>query len=163
MIHIAETAQLQTLSFAVASAKHTIWAFAYNVSAPHTRASPQFKQLWQTLKDQAQRGIDCRLILPSLADSSNLGDWAHNSLADLHSTGWKMRRVGAGRLQHSKSWLIDGRIGILTSANLTDTALSNNIEHMSLAEGSKDCQLMMTTFMQHWTTSKKIEATQWRE
>jgi len=161
MIIIPEEQQIQTLSYAVASAKYSIFCFAYNVSAPHTKATPTYKSLWTCLLEQARRGIDCRMILPSQIDSHANGNWEHNSLSELQAAGWKLRRVKTGRLQHSKSWLIDGKRGILTSANLSDCALTNNIEHMTVTEGAKACLPFLDAWLTHWPRSTKAEGLRW--
>jgi phosphatidylserine/phosphatidylglycerophosphate/cardiolipin synthase-like enzyme len=156
MKYIDDQHHLAALSFVVAGAKHSIWLMAYNVSGPKPKPDPQFLALWNSLLIAPSRSIDCRLILPAASDAHHEDTADTRSANALTRAGWITRRVRPGRLQHSKNWIVDGTQGILTSANLSETALTSNIENLIVLQGSIECAPLRQNFMRHWMSAVPV-------
>ena len=93
------------------------------------------------LCEAVQRGVDVRLILETKADSGGkLGQDAAAALNDLPASVefyvWpgKMRESPHSSL-HAKAALADGELALVTSANLTASALDRNMELGLLVRG----------------------------
>lgn len=86
------------------------------------------------LRDAAQRGVDVRLILETEEDSGGrLSVDAADAFAELHQTVtfWVWpgeQRPQQGASMHAKAVVVDGRVALVTSANLTGAALQKNME-----------------------------------
>lgn len=86
------------------------------------------------LRDAAMRGVDVRLILETDEDSGGrLSVDAADAFAELHHvvTFWTWpgaQRPEQGAAMHAKAAIVDGRVALVTSANLTGAALDRNME-----------------------------------
>lgn len=85
------------------------------------------------LNRAAERGVDLRLILESSTDSAGrLTLDAARAFSDLTATatiyGWPVANREHGAVMHAKTAVIDRRTAFVTSANLTESAVSRNIE-----------------------------------
>jgi cardiolipin synthase len=82
----------------------------------------------------ANRGVDVRLILETAEDSGGkLSKDAADAFRELHDlvSFWvwpKKRRPEGGASMHVKAVVVDGRVALVTSANLTGHALERNME-----------------------------------
>jgi cardiolipin synthase len=86
------------------------------------------------LRAAATRGVDVRLILETAEDSDgHLFKDAADAFKDLHDlvSFWvwpRDRRPEGGASMHVKAVVVDGRVALVTSANLTGHALERNME-----------------------------------
>jgi len=129
---------------------------AYNVSGARTTASPQYAALWAALLALPARSVDARMLLPHPASSTRQNVHERASLKELTAAGWRIKTAPPGRLQHSKAWIQDGRAAILTSANLSETALTQNHEHLLLGRGAGVCLPLTRRFVQLWQAAHPL-------
>jgi phosphatidylserine/phosphatidylglycerophosphate/cardiolipin synthase-like enzyme len=86
------------------------------------------------LRSAANRGVDVRLILETAEDSDgHLSKDAADAFRELNDlvSFWvwpKKRRPEGGASMHVKAVVVDGRVALVTSANLTGHALERNME-----------------------------------
>lgn len=86
------------------------------------------------LRNAVERGVDIKLILETEEDSGGrLSVDAADAFAELHQTVtfwvWPgAQRPQQGAAMHAKAVVVDGRVALVTSANLTGAALEKNME-----------------------------------
>jgi phosphatidylserine/phosphatidylglycerophosphate/cardiolipin synthase-like enzyme len=101
--------------------------------------------LVEELRAAVRRGVRVRLVLESAAASrGRLDDDAARAFAALGGAvevlEWPAELRGDGRaagVLHAKAVVVDGRVALISSANLTAAALDHNMELGLLVEGGK--------------------------
>jgi phosphatidylserine/phosphatidylglycerophosphate/cardiolipin synthase-like enzyme len=141
---------LSELQSELDAAHHSIDLLAYNVGRADRHGHTPYSQLWQTLLALPTNGLRCRALLPNLADGHADNIAQHAALMLLHANGWQLRRAQAGRVQHAKAWIIDGMLALLTSANLSESALTRNIEHMVSVDDRAILNALNAQFRRLW-------------
>ena len=99
--------------------------------------------LLEELRSAAARGVRVRLVLESAAASrGRLDDDAARAFAALEGTvevlEWPAELRGDGKAKgvlHAKAVVVDGRVALVSSANLTAAALDHNMELGLLVRG----------------------------
>ena len=97
-------------------------------------AAYKVPEVVEALRAAAMRGVDVRLILETAEDSGGaLKQDAADAFTALHQTVsfwvWpKARRPESGASMHVKAAVVDSRVALVTSANLTGAALEKNME-----------------------------------
>jgi cardiolipin synthase A/B len=117
-------------------------------------------QLLKTLIDAAQRGVDVKLILPSVSDSGLVFHAGRSHYSELLAAGVKIYERG-GSLLHSKTVLIDGVWSSIGSSNLDWRSFLHNDEINAVVLGREFAQQMQAMFAQDLAASTAIDAEQW--
>lgn len=99
--------------------------------------------LGEELRAASERGVRGRLVLESAAGSrGRLDDDAARAFASLGGTvevlEWPAELRGGGKatgVLHAKAVVVDGRVALVSSANLTAAALDHNMELGLLVRG----------------------------
>jgi cardiolipin synthase len=86
------------------------------------------EQLLFALTSAARRGVKSTLILPSRCDSRFVGATARSYYEDLLKAGFELFEYRHGLL-HSKTMIVDGKIGLIGSANLDRRSFELNFEN----------------------------------
>ena len=86
------------------------------------------EQLLFALTSAARRGVKTTLILPSRCDSRFVGATARSYYEDLLKAGMKLFEYRHGLL-HSKTMVVDGKVGLIGSANLDRRSFELNFEN----------------------------------
>lgn len=143
-----------TLISAIGSAEKQVYLTnAYFVPDP---------QLLKSLTDAAGRGVDVRLILPSVSDSSLVFHAGRAHYSGLLSGGVKLyEHVGA--LLHAKTAVIDGVWSTVGSTNLDWRSFLDNDEVDAVILGREFGQRMLNMFSRDQAESKAIDPGQWEE
>ncbi|MDA2988340.1 MAG: DISARM system phospholipase D-like protein DrmC [Actinomycetota bacterium] len=124
--HVPVRMTAQVLVELIAEARTQLFVVSY--------AAYKVAAVSNALRDAAQRGVDVRLILETEEDSGGrLSVDAADAFAELHQTVtfwvWPgKQRPQQGASMHAKAVVVDGRVALVTSANLTGAALQNNME-----------------------------------
>jgi len=124
--HVPVRMTAQVLVELIAEARTQIFVISY--------AAYKVAAVSNALRDAAQRGVDVRLILETEEDSGGrLAVDAADAFAELHQTVtfwvWPgAQRPQQGAAMHAKAVVVDGRVALVTSANLTGAALQKNME-----------------------------------
>jgi len=154
---VDESQHLPTVAALATAARFSLWVAAYNVSGARSTACPAYAALWAALLALPGRRADCRMLLPHPAISTRQNPPERTSLKELTGAGWRIKTAPPGRLQHSKAWIQDGRSAILTSANLSETALTKNHEHLLLGHGAAVCLPLTRRFVALWTAAHPLD------
>jgi cardiolipin synthase len=142
-----------TLISAIRSAETAVYLTnAYFVPDP---------QLLDTLQAAARRGVDVKLILPSITDSSLVFHAGRSHYDDLLQAGVKIyeRR---DRLLHAKTALIDGVWSTIGSTNLDWRSFLHNDEVDAVVLGRAFGAQMQAMFESDLAASNAITLEQWR-
>lgn len=86
------------------------------------------EQLLFALTSAARRGVKTTLVLPSRCDSRFVGATARSYYEDLLKAGMKLFEYRHGLL-HSKTMVVDGKVGLIGSANLDRRSFELNFEN----------------------------------
>lgn len=117
-------------------------------------------QLLKTLTDAAQRGVDVKLILPSVSDAGIVFHAGRSHYSELLAAGVKIYERG-GSVLHSKTVLIDGVWSSIGSSNLDWRSFLHNDEVNAVVMGREFAQQMQAMFAQDLAASTAIDAEQW--
>ena len=86
------------------------------------------EQLLFALTSAARRGVGTTLILPCRCDSRFVGATARSYYEDMLKAGMRLYEYRPGLL-HSKTMIVDGRVGLIGSANLDRRSFELNFEN----------------------------------
>lgn len=118
-------------------------------------------QLLTSLKEAVARGVDVRLLLPEITDSSLVLHASRSFYDELLSSGVKIyERQGA--LLHAKTALIDGVWSTIGSTNLDWRSFVHNQEINAVMLGQDFGTKMLHVFEKDLTASKQITLAAWR-
>lgn len=119
------------------------------------------EQLVQALLAAVQRGVDVRLILPSMTDSRSAAYAAHSHYTKLLSGGVKIYERRAALL-HAKTLVIDGVWSCVGSANLDWRSAVDNDEVAAVVLSREFAGRMLEVFAQDQAQSDEIKLEQWK-
>jgi hypothetical protein len=108
----------------------------YVVRRPYRDSLREYGMLWGLLKGLPGRGVRCDLLL----DGHRKPRWHaaanRRGAALMAAAGWRVRMGRPGAVHHAKLWLVDGRIAVAGSHNLTEAAMKREQEvSVELREG----------------------------
>ena len=143
-----------TLMSAIANAEKSIYLTnAYFVPDP---------QLLQALVDAAHRGVDVKLLLPSLSDSSLVFHAGRAHYQALLEGGVKIYER-SGAVLHSKTAVIDGVWSTVGSTNLDWRSFRDNDEINAVILGREFAQQMGVMFSKDLAASHQIDLPAWNQ
>ncbi len=117
-------------------------------------------QLLKSLTDAARRGVDVRLILPSVSDSALVFHAGRAHYSELLAGGVKLyEHVGA--LMHAKTAVIDGVWSTVGSTNLDWRSFLDNDEVNAVILGHDFGQKMQAMFASDLEASQLIDKKKW--
>ena len=142
---------------ALRAAEKSVLVSMYMVS-PHWRVPNRFKlNLLDDLENCARRGLICRAILASpttIATREAYNATAAKSLAD---AGWKIRMMVGARLLHEKTMIVDRRISIIGSHNISKASLTSNHDTSVAIESAPVAEAVYRLFWERWRVATKAE------
>jgi hypothetical protein len=118
---------------------------------------PQFLQI---VMDAAKRGVDVKLILPSVSDSGLVFHAGRSHYSELLAAGVKIYERG-GSVLHSKTVCIDGVWSSIGSTNLDWRSFLHNDEINAVVLGHEFAQQLEAVFAQDLAASTAINAEEW--
>jgi len=117
-------------------------------------------QLMKALLDAAGRGVDVRLVLPGMSDSSSAYYAGRSHYAELLAAGVKIyERRGA--LLHAKTAVVDGVWSCVGSSNLDWRSALDNDEINAVILGREFAQQMQAAFAIDIAASEAIDLASW--
>ena len=118
-------------------------------------------QMLAALKNAAARGVDVRLLLPSVTDSNLVTNASHSFYDELLTAGVKIyEREDA--ILHAKTGMIDGVWSTIGSTNLDWRSFVHNQEINAVMLSPTFADSMKALFERDMTRSKHITLTEWR-
>src|SRR5699024_3395738 len=107
------------------------------------------------LQSAAKKGVDVRICIPHIPDKKIAFTLAKNHYAELLKYGVKIYEYTAG-VVHSKTWLADGKIGVVGTINLDYRAFYQNFECGVLVYKAKSLLTMREDFDEFFEVSKLV-------
>jgi cardiolipin synthase len=120
------------------------------------------RQERQLLIDAAKRGVDVRLLLPSVSDSPSAIEVQHSHYDDLLEAGIKIYET-QNEILHAKTVTIDGVWSILGSSNFDHRSVLFNDEVDVVALGRETARELKRMFDDDMKTAKRIELKDWKQ
>lgn len=112
-------------------------------------------EIISALQSAAKKGVDVRLGIPHIPDKKVAFILAKNHYAELVKYGVKIYEYLPGFV-HSKTWLADGKIGVVGTINLDYRALYQNFECGVLVYKSKSIETIKRDFDKFFRQSKLV-------
>lgn len=88
------------------------------------------RNLASALDRAVGRGVSVHLLYERTEDNPNFKTWTHRPFRELHvrRLAWPSANRSPSASMHAKALVVDRQISLIGSANITDTAMLNNIE-----------------------------------
>jgi len=118
-------------------------------------------QLVRALLDAAARGVDVRIILPSLSDSAMVFHAGRSHFSELLAGGVKIHER-QGALLHAKSAVVDGEWSCVGSSNLDWRSALDNDEVNAVVVGHAFARQMEAAFALDIAASEEIDLASWQ-
>jgi cardiolipin synthase len=118
-------------------------------------------QLRQALTDAARRGVDVRLVLPSITDSSPIFHLGRSYYTELLEAGVKIYQRRGG-VMHAKTACVDGVWSTVGSTNLDWRSFLHNDEMNAVILGRDFAAQMERIFADDQRQSQQITLEQWQ-
>jgi cardiolipin synthase len=113
------------------------------------------EQLLFALTSAARRGVKTTLILPKRCDSRLVGATARSYYEDLLKAGMEIFEYRHGLL-HSKTMIVDGKVGLIGSANLDRRSFELNFENNILFADEALANAIRERQLQYVANSNRI-------
>ncbi len=144
----------QAYSVAIGGARKSIHiTAAYFVPDPQTL---------QALLDAAGRGVDVKLVLPSVSDSGAVFHAGHSNYTRMLKGGIRIFELKTS-VMHAKTAVIDGTWSTVGSTNLDMRSFLHNLEINVVVLGDDFGAEMESAFQEDLRDSQEIHLEQWRQ
>lgn len=120
------------------------------------------RQMMKALLGAARRGVDVKIILPSVSDSWFTSNAGHSLYAKMLKSGIKVYELKTAIL-HAKTAVIDGTWSTVGSTNLDMRSFLHNKEVNVVVMGDEFGSEMESAFREDLEDSKEILAEQWKQ
>jgi len=118
------------------------------------------KHFLQAIIDAAKRGVDVKLVLPQITDSSWARNASHYSYSDLMAAGVKIYEL-RGEFLHAKTGVIDGVWSNVGSSNMDTWSLQHNDEVDTVILSHSFAEQMEAVFSADLQNSDQIDPKKW--
>lgn len=146
----------------VDAAQTSLHLSIYMISS-HWRA-PELHQvnLVRTLENAALRGLTCRGIIdkpnvPGRREPFNIA-----AARKLTASGWKIRVIPDARTLHEKTLLIDKRLSVIGSHNLSKASAVSNYDTSLAVDSPALADKLYRQFWERWRIARPLRAEQWQ-
>lgn len=141
-------------SVAIGGARDSIHiAAAYFVPDPQTL---------QALLDAASRGVDVKLVLPSVSDSGAVFHAGHSNYTRMLKSGIRIFELKTS-VMHAKTAVIDGTWSTVGSTNLDMRSFLHNLEINVIVLGDDFGAEMESAFQEDLRGSEEIHLERWQQ
>ena len=119
-------------------------------------------QILRALLDAAKRGVDVKIILPSISDSGLVTSAAHSYYTEMLEAGIKVYELKASIL-HAKTAVIDGSWSTVGSTNMDTRSFLHNKEVNVVVMGDEFGREMESAFRDDLKDSNEVELVKWKQ
>lgn len=143
---------VKTLQAAEASISLSVYMISH-----HWRVPTRHKlNLLAELQDCARRDLACRGIVACSSQINAREAFNRDAAEALMEAGWKIRQMQGPRLLHEKIMLIDRRISIIGSHNISKASLASNHDTSIAIESAPLARQIFELFWRRWRDASKI-------
>lgn len=140
---------------ALQRAEKSVLLSIYMVS-PHWRVPNRFKlDMLATLQDCATRGLICRAIIAAPATIKTRDAYNADAAEALTAAGWKVKMMAGARLLHEKLMILDRRLTVIGSHNISKASLTSNHDTSVAIESKVMADEVYRLFWERWRTAAK--------
>jgi len=100
---------------------------------------------------KAKEGLDVRVLLHGEAMGRNLHRINRKAGAHLQQAGAEVKYGNTGAPLHAKVWLIDGKVAVVGSHNLSVRAVRTNVEASVVSDVSEVVDVLAGWFEELWS------------
>lgn len=140
---------------AIRKAEKSVLMSVYMVS-PHWRVPNRFKlDMLAALQGCATRGLICRAILAAPATIKTRDAYNADAAEALTAAGWKVKMMTGARLLHEKFMILDRRLTIIGSHNISKASLTSNHDTSVAIESMEMAEAAYRLFWERWRAATK--------
>jgi cardiolipin synthase len=118
------------------------------------------RQTMKALLAAARRGVDVKLVLPSISDGATVTQASHSFYTRMLKAGIKIYELKASIL-HAKTAVIDGSWSTVGSTNMDTRSFLHNKEVNIVVMGDEFGQKMESALQEDLTDSTQVNLEQW--
>lgn len=138
------------LARALREARQSVLLSVYMISH-HWRVPNRHRlNLLAELADCAKRGLTCRCITAASETMNTREAFNRTAATELQAAGWKVRPMTGPRLLHEKIILIDRRLTLIGSHNISKASLTSNHDTSVAIESETVAKETFRLFWQRW-------------
>ncbi|MEY3787965.1 MAG: hypothetical protein RIQ94_379 [Pseudomonadota bacterium] len=147
----------------VNQAKNSIHLSIYMIS-DHWR-SPELGNLdlVKTLADAGRRGLNCRCIIDQPHVVNRRIKFNTKAARKLIESGWKVRVMPTTRTLHEKVLVLDDRLCVIGSHNISKASAISNFETSLAVYSEALAKRVHRQFWERWRVGVKFETDQWQQ
>lgn len=143
---------VETLQAAEVSVSMSVYMLSH-----HWRVPTRHKlNLLAELEDCARRNLVCRGILAGASQIKSREVFNRDAAEALTVAGWKIRQMQGARLLHEKIILIDRRISVIGSHNISKASLASNHDTSIAIESAPLARQMFELFWRRWRDASEM-------
>lgn len=121
----------------------------------HWRVPNRFRlDLLHELAQCGRRGLACRGIVAASSQIAAREAFNRTAAKVLIESGWKIRQIAGPRLLHEKIMLIDQRVSIIGSHNISKASLTTNHDTSIAVRSIPLARHLHTLFWQRWRAAQ---------
>lgn len=139
----------------LSKAEKSVLMSIYMVS-PHWRVPNRFKlDMLAALQSCATRGLICRAIMASPTTIKTREAYNNDAAEALAAAGWKVKMMAGARLLHEKFMIVDQRLTVIGSHNISKASLTSNHDTSIAIESAPLAEAAYRLFWERWRTATK--------
>jgi len=138
----------------VKEAKHSIELLNYIATMPSIRSSINFRNLHESMKIAGKKKIICNAIFSKGEKNSSLNASNERVMQSLKESNWNCKTIDGARILHGKAWIFDSRLIVIGSHNLTESAMTKNIEFSVITDDPTVMQKMNSMYREKFQEAK---------
>lgn len=141
---------------ALGKAEKSVMVSIYMVS-PHWRVPNRFKlDMLAALQGCATRGLICRAILASPTTIKTREAYNNDAAEALAAAGWKVKMMTGARLLHEKFMILDRRLTVIGSHNISKASLTSNHDTSIAIDSIALADEAWRLFWERWRAASKV-------
>jgi cardiolipin synthase len=119
------------------------------------------RQTLKALINAARRGVDVKIVLPSISDGATVTQASHSFYTPMLKAGIRLYELKASVL-HAKTAVIDGSWSTVGSANMDTRSFLHNKEVNIVVMGDEFGRRLESAFQDDLTDSKEVDFEKWK-
>jgi len=143
---------------ALNSAQTSIFLSIYMISHHWNSDQAYGIDLLETLKNAALRGIRCRGIVDQPNVQGRREPFNRKAAEAMQAAGWVIRKIPDKTTLHEKLTIIDGRIVLIGSHNISLASACSNIDTTLLVDSPALAEMATKHFWETWRKAQTLDS-----
>jgi phosphatidylserine/phosphatidylglycerophosphate/cardiolipin synthase-like enzyme len=133
------------------SAERSIWVALFEWTWYEGQHAGSAQDISRAVAIKAKEGLDVRVLLHNEAMGRHLHKVNHKTAGHLRTAGAVVKFGSTGAPLHAKVWLVDSRVAVVGSHNLSVRAVRTNVEVSVVSSESEVVDVLVGWFEELWT------------